>query len=158
MKVSSKVLPITLARDLRISKRMCFNCNDKGISDDNTNNEGGIGQSKIDCAEEHFIELSKYYESVKSTRSYTALVASILLVIDNCFIFLLSIYIIISLLHEIHYPIGKSDKNHNNKEEKSKYLIDEARENFNQTLSVGIISNNKEPFVLHHILGYLKEL
>ena len=54
-------------------------------------------------------------------------------------------------------PTGKSDKNQNDKEHKNKYLIDEVLEKFNQTLIIHIIKN-KEAFLLHHILGYLKEL
>ena len=39
----------------------------------------------------------------------------------------------------------------------NKYLIDEVLEKFNRTLSIHII-RNKEAFIQHHILGYLKEL
>ena len=49
-----------------------------------------------------------------------------------------------------------SDKNHNNKEGKCKYLI-ERFDKFNQTLSMHII-RKKEPLLLHHIFEYLKEL
>ena len=39
-------------------------------------------------------------------------------------------------------PIGKSDKIHNNKEDKYKHLIDKAFEKFNGILSIHIIKNN----------------
>ena len=56
------------------------------------------------------------------------------------------------MLYRIHYqPIGKSDKKHNNKEDKSKYLIDVEVGKFNRTLSMRIISN-KEAFLLHHTI------
>ena len=54
-------------------------------------------------------------------------------------------------------PIGKSDKNHNNQEDRSKYLVDETIEKFNQTSSISII-RNKKTFLLHHTLVYLKKL
>ena len=40
-------------------------------------------------------------------------------------------------------PIGKSYKNHSNKEGKNRYLIDKALEKFNGTLSRHIIRNNE---------------
>lgn len=54
-------------------------------------------------------------------------------------------------------PTGVSDKSHNEKEDGNKYLIDEVLGTFNQTLSIRVIKN-KETFLLHHILDYLKEL
>ena len=42
-------------------------------------------------------------------------------------------------------------------ENKSKHLIDEASEKFNRTVNIRII-RNKEAYLLHHILRYLKEL
>lgn len=53
-------------------------------------------------------------------------------------------------------PTGKSDKDHNEKEDDDKYLIDEVLEKFNETLNTHI-NKNQEAFLLHHILGYLKE-
>ena len=50
-------------------------------------------------------------------------------------------------------PAGKPDKNHNDKENKNRYLIGEAIEKFNCR-----IIRNKEAFHLYNILGYLKEL
>ena len=51
-------------------------------------------------------------------------VGLIFIVTENLLIFLLLIYIIISL------AIEKSNKNHNKKEDKRKYLIDETLEKF----------------------------
>ena len=53
-------------------------------------------------------------------------------------------------------PIEKSDKNHNNKEGKCKYCIEKV-DQLNRTLNTHIISK-KEPFFLHHIFEYFKEL
>ena len=50
-------------------------------------------------------------------------------------------------------PIGKWNKNPDNNEDRSKYLLDEVLEKFNQTLSVHIIKNNETIFLLH-ILWY----
>lgn len=44
--------------------------------------------------------------------------------------------------------IGKSDKTHNYKEDRSKYLIHEALEKFNRTKSKSIIRNWKVDFTL----------
>ena len=38
-------------------------------------------------------------------------------------------------------PTGKSDKNHDNTEDKSKHLIDEALEKFNRSFSIRITRN-----------------
>ena len=59
------------------------------------------------------------------------------------------------MLYKIHYQ--SHWKNHYNKEDKYKYLIDEALQKFNGRPSIHII-RNKETFPLRHILGYLKEL
>ena len=72
-------------------------------------------------------------------------------------IFLLSVYNHKSYYINTFNPIVKSDENHNNKENKCKHLIDEAFEKFNWTVNISII-RNKEAYLLHHILGYLKEL
>lgn len=47
---------------------MCFICNDKRISDNNTHSEGGIERLEMDYTKEHLVEWSKYCESDKSSR------------------------------------------------------------------------------------------
>ena len=42
IKISPTLLPVNLTEHLQISIKMCFICNDKRISDNNTKNEGGI--------------------------------------------------------------------------------------------------------------------
>ena len=79
--------------------------------------------------------------------------------INNSSSFLLSTVNIYYHKSHIKYtinPIGKSDKNDSNKKEKNRYLINKALEKFNRTLSRHIIRNNKA-FLLHQMLGYLKE-
>ena len=55
----------------------------------------------------------------------------------------------------IYFKSGKSDKNHGDKEDENKYPINEVREKFLIEHLLRII-NDKEAFLLHHILGYLK--
>ena len=66
-KISPTVLPVSLAEHLQTSKEMCFICNDKrisdnnankegGINDNNTNKEGGIGRREMNCAKKHLTE------------------------------------------------------------------------------------------------------
>ena len=73
-------------------------------------------------------------------------IGSIFFVIDNCLIFLLSTYKSCYIKYTI-VPIGKSGKNHNNKEVKSKYLIDKALDKFNQPLSKRIIRGYEEAWL-----------
>ena len=70
IKISSTVLPISLSEHLQILKKMCFICNDKGISENNPYNQDGIARCKINCAEEHLTEWSKRYKSSESNRFY----------------------------------------------------------------------------------------
>ena len=71
-------------------------------------------------------------------------VGLIFIVIENLLIFLLLIYIIISL------AIEKSNKNHNKKEDRRKYLIDETLEKFGTeiilTHTVGVQLENELDF------------
>ena len=79
--------------------------------------------------------------------------------INNSSSFLLSTVNIYYHKSHIKYtinPIRKSDKNDSNKKEKNRYLINKALEKFNRKLSRHIIRNNKA-FLLHQMLGYLKE-
>ena len=80
--------------------------------------------------------------------------------INNSLSFLLSTVNIYYHKSHIRYtinPIGKSDKNDSDKKEKNRYLINKALDKFNRTLSRQIIRNNKA-FLMHHMLGYLKQL
>ena len=65
IKISLTVLPVSLVKHLQIFKKMWFICNDEYVSENNRNNEGGIGRCEINC--------SKHYESYKSNRFYKAL-------------------------------------------------------------------------------------
>ena len=42
IKISPTALPVNLAEHLQVLKKICFICNDKYISDNNTKNKGGI--------------------------------------------------------------------------------------------------------------------
>lgn len=53
--------------------------------------------------------------------------------------------------------VGKSDKNHLNIKDKSKYLISEGLQKLKLTLIICII-RNKEEFFFHHVTGYFKKL
>lgn len=53
--------------------------------------------------------------------------------------------------------VGKSDKNHLNIKDKSKYLISERLQKLKLTLIICII-RNKEEFFFHHVIGYFKKL
>ena len=52
-------------------------------------------------------------------------------------------------------PTGKSVQNHNGKKDKTKYLVNEVLEKFNQALRILNITE-KEAFLQHHALGYVK--
>lgn len=53
-------------------------------------------------------------------------------------------------------PAGKSDKNHNNKEDKTLNIINEVLEKFNLILHIPI-NKTTETFFWNHMLGYLRE-
>ena len=117
---------------------MCFISNDKRISDNNTYIERGIGQCEM-----QFYEISRKFNILCNKQFF-----------DLC-----AVDIYYDKYSNIKYnmsPIEKSDKNHNNKEGKCKYCIEKV-DQLNRTLNTHII-RKKEPFFLHHIFEYFKEL
>ena len=75
---------------------MSFICNDKHISGNITYNEDGIGTCEKDCAKEHLFERSKHMTKAVAFLKFS--VDLIFFVTVNRLIFLLPIYIIISLV------------------------------------------------------------
>ena len=63
VKIIPTVLPRSLADNLQHFKKMSFICNDKRISDNNTNSEAVIGRCDMNCAKKHLIDRSKHYEA-----------------------------------------------------------------------------------------------
>ena len=98
MKKYPQVLPVHLAEDLQILKKMRFICNDKRISDNNTCNcnEGVTGPREIDCAKERFIEILNIMEVTRAVGFMKRRVGLIFFVIDSHLILQILIYIIIS--------------------------------------------------------------
>ena len=94
---------------------------------------------ELDSAKKHFTELSKYYEIDKRSWFYETFRRLSILRNKYCF-FPVNIH-----YHNSYYIIysnnltGKSDKNHNDKEIKNKYLIIKAFRKFNRKLSMRII-------------------
>ena len=70
------------------------------------------------------VSISQYYESDKSIWLFMACYRFNVFVINNRLIFLLIIYSIINLVYKYTIsPTGKSDKNHNDKEDESKCVM-----------------------------------
>ena len=93
MKISPSVLPVSLVEYLHIFKKMCFICNDKPISDNDTYNEVVTGRNEMDCVKELLTEWSSYVRVARAFDFMKPFAGLILFVIKNRLILLLSIHI-----------------------------------------------------------------
>ena len=71
--ISITVLPSSLTEHQQFFKKMCFICNDKRITDNNTYNEISTEPCEFDYAKEHLTESSTHYECDKSSWFYETL-------------------------------------------------------------------------------------
>ena len=146
-------------RSFAETKKKCFICNDERISDGNAYNEGGIGRCEMDKAKERLIERSKVYKTNENSRFYEASCRFNILCNGQSFDpFAVDIY-----YHKSCYikyainPVTNHEEDIDDRNNERLLLINEVMEKFKRTIRIRIVKN-KEAFLLHHILGYLKDL
>lgn len=109
----------------------------------------------MDYAKDHLTEWIKYYE-IKAKIFFMENRVGFDILWNEQLLHTLALHL---YPHKIKYAIdsaGKPDKNHNNKEDKTLYIINEVLRKFNLILHIPI-NKTSETFLGNHMLGYLRE-